>query len=74
MKIGCAPRPFNTQKQNEKFLILLEIKPHHSDCGLVAIPTNGTMTAIANKRLRSMENTEYFTSQYVIYNHNHEKI
>ena len=61
MRLGWAPRPVNTQKQNEKFLILLDIKPHHSLYGLASIPTDGTMTAIANKRLRSMENTEYFT-------------
>ena len=49
-----------------KNLILLEIKPHHSVHGLVTIPTDGTITAIANKRLCSMENTEYFTWQHDI--------
>jgi len=61
MRLGWAPRPVNIQNQNEKCLILLQIKPHHSVHGLVDTPTAGAMTAIANKRLRSMENTEYFT-------------
>lgn len=61
LRLWWAPRLVNIQKQNEKCLILLEIKPHHSVHGLVAIPTDRAMTAIANKRLHSMENTEYFT-------------
>jgi len=60
-KTWVGPKACHYTEQNEKFLILLEIKPHHSVHGLVPIPTDGTMTAIAYKRLCSMRNTEYFT-------------
>ena len=66
MRLGWAPRPVHTQKQNEKFLILLETKPHHSVHGLVNILTEGTTTAKANEILHSMENTEYFTYWYYL--------